>query len=324
MKEIGGYFEFENLVKNEYHHNLLSFSSARNCLLYVIKKRNINKIFLPYYLCDVIKNTCYKNQIEVVFYEIDERFFPIMDKNLVNKDSYLYVVNYYGILNEEDIKVLKNKYKYIILDNTHSFFGKSINGIDTIYNCRKYFGVPDGGYLATDLDSDDTIKYGQSFNRINHLIGRYENSAGEFYQQFKNADLTFDEEELFYMSKFTKNLMGAIDYDYVRLRRKNNCDYLKKMLKNYNELNLEDKDIDFMYPLLIKDAGELRNELISNKIFVPVLWPNVLEDTMSSSIEYRYANDIIPLPIDQRYDIEDMKSIVDLIKKFMSKRGEIK
>lgn len=39
----------------------------------------------------------------------------------------------------------------IILDNTQSFFQKPISGIDTIYSCRKYFGVPDGAYLSTNI-----------------------------------------------------------------------------------------------------------------------------------------------------------------------------
>lgn len=324
MKEIGGYFEFENLIKKEYHHNLLSFSSARNCLIYLIKKRNIKKIFLPYYLCDVIKNACYKNQIEVIFYNIDEDFYPMVDEKEINADSYLYIVNYYGIFNKKEIISFKEKYKYIILDNTHSFFQKSIIGVDTIYNCRKYFGVPDGAYLATDLEKDEFIETGKSFERFSHLIGRYERSAGEFYAEFKKADATFDDEELFYMSKFTKNLMGAIDYKFVKKRRNENYRYLCDILKEYNEFKLDGKNIDFMYPFLIKDAKNLREELIRNKIFVPILWPNVLEDCLEESVEYKYANNILPLPIDQRYDIDDMKVIVKLIKKFMDKGSEKK
>ena len=41
-------------------------------------------------------------------------------------DEYLYIVNYYGFLDEERIISLKEKYDRIILDNTHSFFQSPI------------------------------------------------------------------------------------------------------------------------------------------------------------------------------------------------------
>lgn len=320
MKEIGGYFQLEQFINNEYHKKMLSFSSARNCLVYLIKKRNIKKLFLPYYLCDVVKKNCFKEKVDVQFYSIDRNFLPIIDSSKINKDSYLYIVNYYGLFSTNDILSLKQKYQYIILDNTHSFFQKSVDGVDTIYNCRKYFGVPDGAYLSTNLQRDNEIERGISSFRFAHLIGRYEKSASEFYQEFKIADETFDNEKLFYMSRLTENLMGAIDYEKVKRKREGNFLYLHKFLKKYNQLNLEDKSLDFMYPFLIDDASELRNILISNKIYIPILWPNVIEECPSDSIEYRYANYILPLPIDQRYDNGDMDIIINMIENFFKKK----
>ena len=54
MKEIGGYFELENLISNEYHKNLLALNSGRNALSYILKSKKIEKIYIPYYLCDSI------------------------------------------------------------------------------------------------------------------------------------------------------------------------------------------------------------------------------------------------------------------------------
>ena len=46
MEEIGGYFELEELIKNEYYKNLIALNTGRNALYYVLKARNIkNYIF---------------------------------------------------------------------------------------------------------------------------------------------------------------------------------------------------------------------------------------------------------------------------------------
>ncbi len=316
MKEIGGYFELENFIQKEYYKDLLSFSSARNCLLYIIKKRAIQKIFLPIFLCDVVSDTCTFLGIQVEFYSIDKNFVPIIDKKHITSTSYLYIVNFYGLLQKAEIEVLYQKYQYIILDNTHNFFQEPIPHMDTIYNCRKYFGVPDGAYLSTDLEKDNQIKEGKSAHRFRHLIGRYEQSASDFYQDFKKADESFDQEELCYMSKLTKNLLGAIDYSNIYDRRIANYHYLKKKLLKYNELDLQDKELNYMYPFLSQYGEKLREILIKNKVYIPVLWPNVLETSNKDSIEYTYANNILPLPIDQRYDKKDMDRIISIIEEF--------
>ena len=58
---------------------------------------------------------------------------------------------------------------------------------------------------------------------------------------------------------------------------------------------------------------QIRKRLIENKIYIPILWPNVLTENNEDSIEYKYANNILPIPCDQRYGIEDMKKIIKLI-----------
>ena len=57
MREIGGYFELEHLISNEYHKNLLTLNSGRNSLIYILKSKKIEKIYIPYYLCDSIYNS---------------------------------------------------------------------------------------------------------------------------------------------------------------------------------------------------------------------------------------------------------------------------
>ena len=194
-----------------------------------------------------------------------------------------------------------------------------LKGVDTIYNCRKYFGVPDGAYLISDLQMDSTIPLAKSLTRIRHIFGRYEDNAAEFYEDFLKADKEFDGSSVERMSKITHNMLRNIDYNRAKVARRTNFDYLDARLSNVNSLSnwKDDQPRDFMYPLLLENDGErIRRFLIEKKIFIPKLWPEVCDYELNNFEKNIYEN-MIMLPIDQRYNEEDMKYIVNEVRKCM-------
>ena len=56
-------------------------------------------------------------------------------------------------------------------------------------------------------------------------------------------------------------------------------------------------------------------------IYIPTLWPNVLESCPLDSLEYHYATNILPIPVDQWYCIDDMKYLVEMINSAISKEN---
>ena len=56
----------------------------------------------------------------------------------------------------------------------------------------------------------------------------------------------------------------------------------------------------------------LNCDQIDENIFVPVLWPNVIKDNKSINA-YNFAKNILPLPCDQRYGIEEMDKIIKIV-----------
>ena len=72
-----------------------------------------------------------------------------------------------------------------------------------------------------------------------------------------------------------------------------------------------------MYPLFIKTGKIVRESLQAKKIYIPTLWPEVLEICNTSEIEYDMASNILPLPVDQRYSKEDMAYMVNQIRNFI-------
>ena len=181
--EIGGYFGLEPLISNEYYKDLLALNTARNALLYILKARKIQKLYIPYYLCDSVSEMCNREGYKYEFYHINSGFLPVFEKAL-SDNEYLYIVNYYGQISYEQIKKLQAKYKRIIIDNVQAFFQKPVQGIDTIYSCRKFFGVPDGAYLSTDCKLEEDLPDDVSSGRLKHLLGRFETgSASTYYQR---------------------------------------------------------------------------------------------------------------------------------------------
>ena len=65
-----------------------------------------------------------------------------------------------------------------------------------------------------------------------------------------------------------------------------------------------------MYPLYIDCGEEVRKHLQIKKIFVPTLWPAVFNLCGEEELEYDMAKNILPIPVDQRYGIDDMDYLV--------------
>ncbi|HEK1805458.1 TPA: hypothetical protein SMR79_001962 [Proteus mirabilis] len=316
-KEIGGYFELESLINNPWYQTDIKLNSGRAALLLLIKEKNIKKIHLPYFLCDSVKNYLNKEEknIQISYYHIDDNFLPKIKSENLDK-SYLYIVNYYGLIPNKIILQYKKKYNNIIIDNTQAFFQPPLIKVPTIYSCRKYFGVPDGAYLFHEKINIDHLQRIKITNSLAPLTARTEECASKHYQEHVNNENKFENIPIQYMSLFSENILGAINYNYVIEKRNSNFSYLNKRLSQFNKLKVLEKIIPnapFAYPLLVENAVNLKQILIRNKIYIPTLWQNVIDECAESSIEYNYAKNILPLPCDQRYDINDMKLIVDII-----------
>ena len=192
MREIGGYFGLEQLINDPYHKNVIEINTGRNALLYLIRAKKIKKLYLPYFLCDSVFGALDVHSIEYGHYKINKDFMPIFNQELLGNE-FLYIVNYYGQLTNEMITYLKQKHERIIIDNTHAFFQKPIQNIDTIYSCRKFFGVPDGAYLSTDCLLDEELEIDISKDRMSHILGRFEGVASDYYINFQENDKIFKE-----------------------------------------------------------------------------------------------------------------------------------
>ena len=310
IKPIGGYFELELPVYPELHADAIALNSGRFCLEYVLRCRHYKKVYVPYFTCDSAIEPIKKLGIPYEFYHIDKEY-RIIGEICLNDGEALMYTNYWG-LQDAYCQLLASKYgRRLILDYTQAFYSEPIIGIDTFYSCRKFFGVPDGGYLYTDAQADFAIVQDESHTRMSSLVKRIDISPEAGFQDFHDISSTFHEMPIRKMSNFTKRMMGSIDYEHAARRRIDNYNTLQQQLGG-RKLNFG--EVPMVFPYTSEAGQELRRNFIANKVFVAKYWLNVDEWAGEHALETWMANHILPLPIDQRYGSEDMERIVKIIR----------
>jgi len=310
LREIGGYLELDKYSLPMLHEGALALNSGRGCLSYLLEQRGIKKIALPFFNCDVVQHACEKAGVRIRHYHVGSDFIP--EDMVLDGDEWLYLINYYGQLSQDCLHNFAEKYPRLIIDNAQAYFAHPIAGVDTIYTCRKFIGVPDGAFLYTNAPTRE-LEQDQSHSRMDFVLGRFERSSTEFYSRSAENNDLFSNIPVMRMSRLTDNLLRAIDYEHVKTVRTANCALLHQLLGDINQLSVKPPEGAFAYPLMLENGAEIRKKLIEKRIFVPTLWPNVLSELPKGSLEYRLAEDILPLPCDQRYGADEMRYITEVL-----------
>ena len=304
MREIGGYFELE-CGHNPLYHKGVYLNSGRNALRYIIRKLGIRKLHIPYYTCPVVNQAIEAEECQIEQYELDADFMPARD---FPANDFLVYNNYFGVCGKK-VSELSARYPNLIVDNAQAFYSRQV-GRAAFYSPRKFFGLPDGGLAIfkdeelnvqpPDLDADSSL------GRISHLVKRIELGASAGYAEFKAVSDQLVNAPVRAMSKLTAALFGNVDYKFVAARRQTNFGFLHERLHTSFPLALADDDMPMVYPYVTEDAA-LRSRLIAQKVYVAKYWPGL------SHAANALAERIVPLPIDQRYNLEDMKRVVEVV-----------
>ncbi len=313
MEAIGGYFELELRKGEHYHKDAIRLNSGSNCFEYILRARKYEKVYLPYYTCHVISDVAKRLDVEIAYYHVNEQLETVELPKLEAHEAFLYT-NYFG-LKQSCVERLAEKYgKQLIVDNAQAFYANPIEGIDTFYSPRKYFGVPDGGYLYTDAILNEEFPQAESMQRMTHLLRRIEQGAEAGYADYQREEGTLDGSPIERMSKLTDVLLRSLDYEKIAQERISNYKVLEEQLGNSNSIHIEMRqgEVPMVYPYLTEDSM-LKQRLIDNKIFVATYWPNI---ETTSDFESMLKTNLLPLPLDQRYDQSTAKAIANAIAEY--------
>ncbi len=319
MIAIGGYFELDKGLSRNWHDGALGFNSGRNALRYYLREHQVKCLYVPYYTCDSLLNAIRKEGVEIRQYHIDEQFYPLGDMVSGGQTAIVYV-NYWGLF-QRNVEKLGSEQRHLIIDNSQAFFADA-EAMPAFYSPRKFFGVADGGYLVNvnvkAMPTPDNGVFGYTALLMRSVDGP---EAG--HQAYREAEAQIANLPIAGMSAITESLLSRTDFDMARLLRERNFLFLDRHLSGLNQLSFDLTALTgpMAYPFLPAAKG-LRNFLISQRVFVAQYWPELLNNEDLSDWERTLAGGLLPLPIDQRYDLNAMARIVECVMTFCNQYSE--
>lgn len=314
MRETGGYLEAERGSGTHYHEGALRLQSARDAVWLSVTSRGWHTLCVPSYLCGTAVQRL--SGVELKPYAVGRDLRP-SGLELPGPGAAVLLVNYFGMYAPEEIAAVRERLGPLIVDNTQAFFQRPVPGTDTVYSCRKFFGVPDGGYLYAEGVSAADLPEGRSLDGIRFLFGRVEDGAQAHYSAFRENERRLDEAAPARMSRITDRMLGNIDYARVEAVRSRNYAILHEELGAYNALDAGAMHGWYSYPFLHPDGAELRRQLIANRVYVPLLWPDLRDSSAAAT-----AESLVPLPLDQRYGEDDMRALARLVRTLLRERTD--
>ena len=332
IHEIGSFFpislniNYKNILNNfiDFYRHFF-FISGRAGIKYIVNNLSVKKYLLPNYLCkSIIQNF---NNENYDFYKIDNNLK--IDYNFLKEKikghlyESIFIINYFGIIDDNIDKIIelcKNNNILIIQDSTHNLYDEYHYGDIILSSFRKCLPTPFGCIII-----DNTNKLPKQSNTISFKMLTI-NLIKIFGMTLKK--MNFFKKIWYNLLSYCENNINTIyetNFDYINFVffilyykldnifiRQHNYNLLKDLCK-YNSFT-DKQNIYFTYPILFKSFDErekIRTKLIKNNIYPVVYWP--LNFDKKNYCNIYICERILAIPIDERYNTNDMKKICDII-----------
>lgn len=267
---------------------------------------------------------------EISYYDIDENLNPIIDFDNFQSIGIFFHMGYFGFNTNNNLKdVIKklNQSKAVIVEDiTHSFLSQNHHDFESDYyicSLRKWFGIPDGAFIASNVDLNPNefqknSEYVEQRILADKLKKQYINKEIEHQDYLKIYDKAEDllnKNEIHLMNEESKSILYHTDFDTIKSARRNNYLYLESLLnsKKICVIPLEKNTVPLSLPLFINNRDVLRKRMIENKVYCPVHWPIPNVENMPKNGIYVKQ---ISIPIDQRYNNSDMQYIYKILQEW--------
>lgn len=317
--EIGSFIELQFPSGKEYYtgSNVLRLNSGRAAIWHAFKATGCKKILLPVYQCGTVRDFLIKKNVEIEYYNIDINFMPIIDH--ADNDTAVLIVNYFGIMSQQEMCRRVSKYKNVIVDNCPAFFSAPNPNCWNVYSARKFFGVPDGSYVIGPNINEISDIYPQDHSSDTSLfmLKRIEyGCSSDVYADRSINESRIDKSDALLMSILTRKILDGVDYDMVREQRRANFEYADSLFHGINQIKVDrfydGTCVPMVYPLMTDDES-LMKRLIDAKHFQGNWWRYIIGLDYANPLEKKLSGYMIPITIDQRYN----QSTLDIIKEIV-------
>jgi len=351
--ELGSNFELDITQLSYKQDNIFSYlkdyhavytDSGRSALKILDKTLKKGIVLFPAYICESVIDV-YKKDNQIRFYKINRDMTIDIDDLQSKMDSQVtvvYLMHYFGsVQNQKVLKYLedtKKEYGYTIIeDTTHSIFTKERTiGDYCVCSLRKWFPVADGGVLYTKknvTDIWDMAEYRKNYfvDSLEAMILKkyyiqYGVDCNSIYREiFAKSEQRLDmQTEIYQMSDISKNILECISITQLQAKRKKNYGQLKGKLKNVpvKDVLSTDNFVPLVYPVYVENRNQFRQYLMENKIYCAVHWPLAGTGLETDSDAVKIYENIISLPIDQRYESMHMEYLAQVIEAYFKEEKQ--
>ncbi|MFC5531548.1 hypothetical protein [Cohnella yongneupensis] len=317
---------------------------AFSLLLDRVENEVLTKVVLmPAYTCDSVIDPFRNKGYECLFYNCDGSLGPDLSdiEAYASKDIGIFVhMGYYGEFTNaslrDTIKRFNRSGTLVVEDVTHTLFSRNRMLDESDYyvcSLRKWTGIASGGFLASSARAiEERLPEFPRFYGIRReallLKGEYIRSRDPetkeaYLAKFNESEeLLFRDSNAYRMDDESRSLLHRLDPSRLKEIRRQNSAYLLNGMKDIPGVtpvfrSYDEDSCPFFVPIFIDDYRQgWREKLIGEKIYCPVHWPipaAIHNERFASTISV--MNRILSIPSDQRYDISDMKRVIEVLKK---------
>lgn len=297
-------------------------------------------VLMPAYCCRSMVDPFLKAGWNVAYYPLNENLTVKLE---VVKDLFTAVrpkaflsMNYYGAASTKTaLEWIKSSHPDCICieDFSHCTFS-----LDWIYNpmvdyyvssIRKSIGVCDGAVIISKEPLDESVVItGTTEFVVDREVSQWEKARYHFTkdQAVKEAYLArlrkqegaLDHSEGVYrISGMGKTQLDSVNGAEIRFARQKNMEHILSLLGGKIEVVPDiEKSLEgapFSFPILVKDRDEVQRQLRDKGVYAPVLWPIPLEARAICPVSARMADQMLSIPIDQRYGYDDIEDIARIV-----------
>ena len=319
--------------------------SAIRIVLETIGKRHpeVNKTaLLPSFTCHTVIEPFLDFGYQVIAIPMDEHLASdadtILELQARHKAGIVLVHRYYGFDTLPDfdrcVVELRNKGVMVIEDCTQSLYScvARSDADFLVGSIRKWCGVPDGGFAVCkegtfenkpeECDVElEQLKLDASRLKYDYIFqGLGEKSI--YKEKYGKAEgILAGQTRFFSIGKFSQTIQLNLNVPSLKARRRINYQTLLDGLKDVPGLKivfdeLKDEVTPLYFPVFVDDRGGLQGFLADNDIYAPVVWPKAACcPKVDETTDNTYCH-LLCIPIDQRYEEDDMNRIIKVIKQF--------
>jgi len=327
----------------KYGREITYLRNGREALLYVSCNCKPGKeavILCPAYSCWSMTAPFEFSGWTMIYYRlnedltIDEEYLIMLLRGC--KADAILTMNFYGSASTNAaIAIAKelNEKITIIEDFSHCTFC-----LDKIFNeqvdyyvtsIRKSIGVCDGAlvlskkptnkhYVGVEAPDFGILRLGAQKQKGRYAFTKSLDDKDVFLSEIRQGEAMIDKlDGVHPISKNSEKMIAIINGEEIAFARRENMKHLWGLLKGRVNmipgLERSFNGAPFSLPILVENRNDVQKKLAQRGVYAPVLWPICDEARAVCPVSSRMADEMLSIPIDQRYSYDDIEDIAKIV-----------